>query len=61
MAADKTFLRPLTEADIDTIYSLTSDPRVAKYMRFSTHTSRKEARSFFMNIPNPAIPAGLSV
>ena len=47
MAADKTFLRPLTEADIDTIYSLTSDPRVAKYMRFSTHTSRKEAEELF--------------
>ena len=47
MAADKTFLRPLTEADIDTIYSRTSDPRVAKYMRFSTHTNRKEAEELF--------------
>ena len=56
MAADKTFLRPLTEADIDTIYSLTSDPSV-----FQPIPAGRRPRSFFMNIPNPAIPAGLSV
>lgn len=47
MTADKIFLRPLTGKDIDTIYSLTSDPEVAKYMRFSTHTCRKEAEELF--------------
>ena len=53
MADDKTFLRPLTEADIDTIYSLTSDPRVAEYMRFSTHTSRREAEELFFEYTRP--------
>lgn len=31
-------LRPLRKEDLPPVYSLTSDPEVAKYMRFSTHT-----------------------
>ena len=36
MTASQLFLRPLTEDDIPTIFSLTSDPEVARFMRFST-------------------------
>ncbi|MFR6328489.1 MAG: GNAT family N-acetyltransferase [Eisenbergiella sp.] len=36
MTASQLLLRPLTEDDIPTIFSLTSDPEVARFMRFST-------------------------
>ena len=48
MAADKTFLRPLTEADIDTIYSLTSDPRVAKIHAFFNPYQPEGGRGAFL-------------
>lgn len=37
-------LRAFTEQDLDDLYRMTSNPEVAKYMRFDTHTSREEAR-----------------
>lgn len=40
-------LYPLQSEDIDFLYSLTSDPQVAQYMRFSTHTSREEAEALY--------------
>ena len=47
MNTDQLFLRPLSQEDIPTIFSLTSDPEVARYMRFSTHTSRQEAEDLY--------------
>lgn len=36
-------LEPLTWEDVDQVFELTSNPDVAKYMRFDTHQSRSEA------------------
>ena len=47
MTASQLFLRPLTEDDIPTIFSLTSDPEVARFMRFSTHKSIQEAEDLY--------------
>ena len=38
-------LRPLRYDDAEQVYSLTSCPDVAKYMRFSVHTSRQETQT----------------
>ena len=55
MTASQLLLRPLTEDDIPTIFSLTSDPEVARFMRFSTHESIQEAEDLYRNIPLPVI------
>lgn len=41
----RVLLRPLTRADTDTVFTLTSDPAVARYMKFDTHTSRAQAQA----------------
>lgn len=38
-------LRRWTETDLDALYHLTSNPQVAKYMRFDVHTSREETKA----------------
>ena len=50
MTASQLLLRPLTEDDIPTIFSLTSDPEVARFMRFSTHESIQEAEELIPGI-----------
>ena len=53
MTASQLFLRPLTEDDIPTIFSLTSDPEVARFMRFSTHKSIQEAEDLYREYTSP--------
>lgn len=36
-------LEPLAISDADWVFALTSNPKVAEYMRFDTHTRREEA------------------
>lgn len=40
-------LRPLEKGDIDTLFALTSNPEVARYMRFQTHTDRSQAEELY--------------
>ena len=54
MTASQLFLRPLTEDDIPTIFSLTSDPEVARFMRFSTKAYRRR-KIYTGNIRLPVI------
>lgn len=37
-------IRPLRESDLDDLFRLTSNERVARYMRFDTHTDVEQAR-----------------
>lgn len=53
MTASQLLLRPLTEDDIPTIFSLTSDPEVARFMRFSTHESIQEAEDLYREYTSP--------
>lgn len=53
MTASQLLLRPLTEDDIPTIFSLTSDPEVARFMRFSTHKSIQEAEDLYQEYTSP--------
>ncbi len=41
---DRLMLRPLTDADTAAVFALTGDERVARFMRFSSHTSFSQAR-----------------
>lgn len=36
-------LRAFEDRDLERLFQMTSNPRMAKYMRFDTHTSREEA------------------
>ena len=49
MGGDPIFLRPLTQADADTIFTFTSNPEVAKYMRFDQHRTVEEAAELLRN------------
>lgn len=44
---DYIVLRPLRQSDIDTLFALTSNPEVARYMRFQTHTDRSQAEQLY--------------
>ena len=44
-SAPNFFLRPLTPADANALYRLTSNPKVARFMRFGTHTDPAEAQA----------------
>ena len=61
MTASQLFLRPLTEDDIPTIFSLTSDPEVARFMRFSTHKSIQEAEDLYREYTSPVSYTHLDV
>lgn len=41
--SERLLYRPLLPADADAVYALTSDPAVARFMRFDTHTERRQA------------------
>ena len=51
MTASQLFLRPLTEDDIPTIFSLTSDPEVARFMRFSKAYRRRKIYTGNIRLP----------
>ena len=41
------WLDKLREEDRDTVFSMTSDPEIVKYMRFDTHEKPEEAITAF--------------
>jgi len=50
LETDRLILRPLTMMDKPEIYKWASDPRVAKYMPYSTYTSPEDANFWLENI-----------
>ena len=50
---DRLLLLPLSANDTEPVFSLTSNPQVAKYMRFDTHRSPEEARRLIMDYCKP--------
>lgn len=46
LLADRLILRSVTEADIDAIFAICSDPRLTEYTIFETHTSREVSEGF---------------
>ena len=46
-------VRPLQNSDADRLYALTSDPEVARYMRFSAHTSPEQAAALIEEYTAP--------
>lgn len=59
MQTDRLLLDSLTREDAENVFSLTSDPRVARYMRFDAHTTLKQAQELIEHYR--ASDAGFSV
>lgn len=52
-------VRPLEESDLDDLYRLTSNERVARYMRFDTHTDIEQTREILREYQK--LPAAFAV
>ena len=47
---ERLILRPLTAEDEQAVHRLASQPEVARYMRFSTHTGRQETAAWLAEV-----------
>lgn len=54
-------MRPLEESDTEDVFSMTSDPQVARYMRFDTHTHPEQARELICQYSENGNPAYLII
>lgn len=52
-------IRPLQENDLDDLYRLASNERVARYMRFDTHTDKEQTRQMLREYRR--LPAAFAV
>lgn len=52
LETERLILRPITLADAQNVYEYASDPEVAKYMIFPTHTSIADSIKWLENVPD---------
>lgn len=59
LESERLLYRPLDPTDTDAVYALTGDPAVARYMRFDTHTDRRQAAALIDDYTLPGNAAFL--